>query len=122
MNQAFLIGNLGRDPESKQTSNGKTVVNFSLATRERIDKTTWHNITAFDKTADIIMQYCKKGSKICVQGRISNRQYEQDGVNKVWSEVVANQIELLDKREDSSQAPTRTMVDKKEEYEDDIPF
>jgi single-strand DNA-binding protein len=122
MNQAFLIGNLGRDPESKQTSNGKTLVNFSLATREGKDKTTWHNITAFDKTADIIMQYCKKGSKICVQGRISNRQYEQDGVNKIFSEVIANQIELLDKREDSSQAPTRTMVDKKEEYEDDIPF
>jgi single-strand DNA-binding protein len=123
MNQAFLTGNLGRDPEQKQTANGTTVVTFSLATRDRKDESTWHNITAFNKTAEIIAQYCAKGSKIAVAGRISNRQYEKDGEKRTWSEVIANEVELLDKKGDNPTAkPAPAPVTKEDEYEDDIPF
>ena len=123
MNQAFLTGNLGRDPEQKQTANGTLVVTCSLATRDRKDESTWHNITAFNKTAEIISQYCAKGSKIAVAGRISNRTYEKDGEKRTWSEVVVNEVELLDKRGDNAPAqPAPAPVTKEDEYEDDIPF
>ena len=68
MNHVTLIGNLGRKPESKQTKNGKVVVNCSLATRERKDDVCWHNISAFDKTGEILQNYCEKGTKVAIEG------------------------------------------------------
>lgn len=122
MNLVILTGNLGRKPESKETKNGK-IVNCSLATRERKDDVCWHNISAWDKTGEILQNYCDKGSKVTIVGEIKNRAYEANGEKRVWSEVVARRVELLDRRLDGpgSMRPAN-FENKQDDFEDDIPF
>lgn len=103
VNKAILIGNLGQDPEAKQV-NDKTVVNFSLATSEKRGDdmhTTWHRVVVWGKLAEICSQYLKKGSKVYVEGKIQNRQWEEDGgVKRNITEILANTVQFLDKKED----------------------
>ncbi len=100
MNRVFLIGNLGRDPELRNTPTGKAVASFSLATKDR-DKTEWHNIIAWEKTGELCAQYLRKGSKCCVEGSIQSRKYTtKDGVEKTAYEIVAQRVEFLDSRGD----------------------
>jgi single-strand DNA-binding protein len=101
VNKAILIGNLGRDPEIRRTPSGQSVASFTLATTERRtdkngqkqDKTEWHNIVAWAKLADLCGQYLKKGRTIYVEGRITNRSWDdKDGNKKYRSEIVASTI------------------------------
>ena len=117
VNKVILIGRLGRDPELKYTPNGQPVANFSLATdrswtgqdgqKNRV--TTWHNIVAWGKQAEIIKEYMTKGKEIFIEGRIDNRSYEdKEGNKKYVSEVVVEGFQFLGSRGDSgadSQAP-----------------
>jgi len=107
MNHVTLIGNAGKDPESRTTQSGKPVVKFSLATSkrwkdsngERQEQTTWHNLVCFQPgLCGVIEKYIHKGSKIAVTGEISNRSYEQDGQTKYMSEVVIRDMEMLDSK------------------------
>lgn len=103
-NSVRLIGHLGSDPEKKETSNGKTVIRFSLATNEfhkdekgnKLEETTWHNLTMWGGHAETMVKYLKKGKEVAIEGRISNRQYtDNDGVKKTYSEVIVNDIMML---------------------------
>lgn len=103
MNRVTLIGNLGKNPELRNT--GKTsVVNFSVATTERFTdsegkpqrSTQWHNVVAFGAQADAIAKHLQKGSKVAIEGRLQTRNYEKDGVKKYVTEVVASDVEFLD--------------------------
>jgi single-strand DNA-binding protein len=104
VNKAILIGNLGRDPELKRTPGGQSVATFTLATTEkRTDKngqkqerTEWHNIVAWGRLAELAGQYLKKGRTIFLEGRISNRSWDdKDGNKKYRSEIVASSIQFL---------------------------
>ncbi len=103
-NTVQLIGNLGAAPEVKNLEGGKTVAKFSLATNEsykndkgeKITDTTWHNVVAWGKTAEIAEKFLKKGSEVAVDGKLSNRSYEtKEGEKKYISEVIINEIVLL---------------------------
>lgn len=101
INSATLIGNLGKDPELRETASGNNVCNFSLATSWKgsgEEQTTWHNIVVFGKSADAVAKYLKKGSKAYIRGRIQNRSYEKDGVTKYISEIVADEVKFLDSK------------------------
>ncbi|QDP46846.1 MAG: putative single-stranded DNA-binding protein [Prokaryotic dsDNA virus sp.] len=96
MNVVTLVGNMGKDP--KIFDGNTKVAKFSIATNEFVKqekKTEWHNIVAFGKTADIIEAYAKKGTKIGVLGRLSNGSYEKDGQTVYYTEVIANNVQLL---------------------------
>lgn len=104
LNKACLIGHAGKDTELRYTNNGKAVANFSMATdmswRDQAgtqqERTTWHNIIAWDKLAEICNQYVKKGTKLYLEGRIQNRSYDdKDGIKRNISEIVASDIILL---------------------------
>lgn len=104
-NKVQLIGNLGNAPEIKNLEDGKKVANFSLATNERyrnasgekITETTWHNLVAWGKVAEIAEKYLLKGSEVIIEGKIINRSYtDKDGVKKYVSEVQVNELLLLD--------------------------
>ena len=104
-NRVQLIGNLGNAPEIKNLEDGKKVANFSLATNERyrnasgekITETTWHNLVAWGKVAEIAEKYLLKGSEVIIEGKIINRSYtDKDGVKKYVSEVQVNELLLLD--------------------------
>ena len=105
VNKVILIGNLGQDPEIKYMQNGKAVANFSIATSEswkdqsgqKQERTEWHRLVAYDKLAEIIGEYVKKGSKIYVEGKLQTRKWQdQSGVDKYTTEVVINTMQMLD--------------------------
>lgn len=106
-NSVHLIGRLGGDPKSFEFENGNQKAQFSLATNdfyknakgERVEETQWHNIIAFGKTAKIVVDYLSKGKEIALEGKLTNRSYEdKDGNKKYISEIIANQILILDKK------------------------
>jgi|SRR5450432_1106593 len=111
VNKVILIGNLGKDPEVKFTPTGTPVAKFSLATNERYkdkagewqDRTEWHNIVVWQRLAEIVGEYVKKGSKIYIEGRLSTSSWEdkQSGEKKYRTEIVANELVLLSGRGDS---------------------
>ena len=103
-NRVQLIGNLGNDPEVIQTESGKKLAKFSLATNEnyknaqgeRTTETQWHQIVAWNKTAEIIEKFATQGKKIAVTGKLTNRSYEDSkGQKRYITEVVAQEILLL---------------------------
>jgi single-strand DNA-binding protein len=104
MNKVILIGRLGRDPEDRMTSAGKSVANLSLATNQfragngATEKfTEWHRIVAFGKTADQCKQYLRKGRLICVEGSLRTRSWEKPpGERHYTTEVVAARVDFLD--------------------------
>jgi single-strand DNA-binding protein len=105
VNKVFLLGNVGKDPEIRTTPNGMTVATFSLATADRAkdaqgnwaDKTEWHNLVAFQRTAEIIRDYVKKGSQIFVEGKIQTRSWDdkESGQKKYRTEILINELSLL---------------------------
>jgi len=107
VNKVFLLGRLGKDPEMKATQGGMTIANFTLATSDRTkdaqgnwqDHTEWHNLVAFQRTAEIVRDYCKKGSQIFVEGKIQTRSWEdKEGHKKYWTEILVNELSLLDSK------------------------
>lgn len=106
LNKAMLIGNLGRDAETRFTPSNVEVTNFSIATTygrkdqsgNWTDETTWHNVAAFN-LSDFYKNSLRKGAKVYVEGRINTREYEKDGQKKYYTEIIANQIIPLDPRE-----------------------
>ncbi|HLP17657.1 MAG TPA: single-stranded DNA-binding protein [Bacteroidota bacterium] len=104
LNKVMLIGNLGKDPELKYTNSGIAVATFSVATADSWkdaegnmqDRTEWHNIVAWRKLAEICGEYLKKGKKVYIEGKIQTRSYEKDGIKKYITEIVADQLVMLD--------------------------
>ncbi len=98
-NKVFLIGNVGKDPEIKYLSNGDGVANFSLATTMKYkgeEKTEWHKIVAFGKVAEVIEKYVTKGSRLCVEGRLQTREWEdKNGTKHYTTEVVLSDLSML---------------------------
>ena len=110
VNKAILIGNLGKDPELRYTPSGKAVATFSIATTERWtgqdgqknESTTWHNIVAWGKQAEVIKEYLSKGRQIYVEGRIVNRSYDdKDGNKRYISEIVVQSFQFIGNRGES---------------------
>ena len=105
MNRVTLIGRLGQDPEVRYTESGKAVANFSLATSEgRSDnqRTEWHRIVCWEKTAELVGQYLNKGRQVCVEGRIQTRKWtDKEGTEKYTTEIVAYSVEFLGSKADS---------------------
>jgi len=112
VNKVILVGNLGQDPEVKYMQNGKAVANLSIATSEswndqqgqKQERTEWHRLTAYDKLAEIIGEYVKKGSKIYVEGKLQTRKWQdQQGQDRYTTEVIINQMQMLDGKKDGGQ-------------------
>ena len=108
INKVILIGNLGQDPEVRFTPSGTAVANLNLATSDtwmdrqsgqRQERTEWHRVVLFNKTAEIAQQYLKKGSKVYIEGRLQTRKWQdQNGQDRYSTEIVANDMQMLDSR------------------------
>ena len=108
INKVILIGNLGRDPETRYTQNQQPIANFSLATsegwtdratNERRERTEWHRVVCFARLAEICGEYLRKGSKVYIEGSLRTRSWEgQDGQTRYSTEVVAREMQMLDSR------------------------
>jgi single-strand DNA-binding protein len=110
VNKVILLGNVGKDPEIRSTAGGTMVASFTLATSDRQkdtqgnwqERTEWHNLKAFNRTAEIIRDYVKKGSKLYVEGKITTNSWDdkETGQKKYRTEIIVNDISLLSGRED----------------------
>ena len=144
VNKVILIGNLGADPEVKYMPSGDCVVNFSLATTEtyknrdgeKVEATEWHKCVAFRRLAEIIGEYCRKGSSLYCEGKIKTRSYEKDGEKRYITEIEVREMQMLGGKGDSAPdhgsgvTPGRANQKQRNEYADakggdypdDIPF
>jgi single-strand DNA-binding protein len=119
VNKVILLGHVGKDPEVRYLDKDVAVANFTLATTERAytlangtqvpERTEWHNIVAWRGLATIAEKYIKKGTQIYVDGKIQTRSYEKDGIKRYTTDIVAENITLLGKKPESTEAPTNTV-------------
>jgi single-strand DNA-binding protein len=109
VNKVILVGNCGRDPEIRYLPSGQAVANISVATSSRrkdkntgesVEETQWHRVTFFDRLAEIVGEYVKKGRPIYVEGRLVYRKYtDKDGIEKSATDIIATELQLLGGRE-----------------------
>ena len=107
VNKVILVGNVGNDPEVRYMPNGNAVANVSVATSDswkdrntgdQQERTEWHRVVCFNRLAEIVEQYVKKGTKLYLEGRLQTRSWEQDGAKRYSTEIVANEMQMLDSR------------------------
>jgi single-strand DNA-binding protein len=112
VNKVTLIGNVGKDPEIRSSASGVMVANFSLATSDRFqdqqgawqDRTEWHSLVAFKRTAEIVRDYVKKGSKLYIEGKLQTRSWDdkESGQKRYKTEILVNELVLLSGREEGA--------------------
>jgi single-strand DNA-binding protein len=108
VNKVILVGNLGKDPEIRTLENGTKLASFTIATTESYkdkegnyqDQTEWHRIVAWRWLADLSEKNLKKGSKVYIEGKLSTRSYEQDGIQKYTTDIVAREIITMSRNEE----------------------
>jgi len=142
VNKVIILGRLGKDPEMRYAPSGTAIATFSIATNhnqksegEWVEKTEWHNILAFGKTAEFSGEYLSKGKQVFVEGRLQTSSWEdQQGDKKYKTELVVNEIQIIGGKGDggssssSKDAPSTTEAQKQatpepaSEEEDDLPF
>ena len=147
VNKVILLGNVGRDPETRYAQNGTAVTRFSIATSEiwkdrssgeQQERTEWHNIVCFARLAEVAGEYLKKGSKVYIEGQLRTSSWEQDGQKKYRTEVNAKELQMLDSKgrseiqtslqdgpsgsSEASDASEKTLEYPNAQHKDEIPF
>ena len=139
INKVILVGNLGRDPETRYLPSGGAVTNVSLATSrswkdrdsgEQKEKTEWHRVVFFHRLGEIAGEYLKRGSKVYVEGELRTREWEKEGQKHFTTEVVANEMQMLDSKggnsdyenNNNSSVAAPSSLSSSDMVDDDIPF
>jgi len=134
INKVILVGNVGRDPEVRYLDKNVAVANFSLATTERgytmqnrtqvPERTEWHNIVAWRGLAELSEKYIRKGSQLYVEGKLQTRSWEKEGIKRYTTEIVAEVIQLLGRREkqDEQQETVASTENTESNTEGNLPF
>jgi single-strand binding protein len=135
VNKVFILGALGRDPETRFTNTNLQITSFSVATStfrkgedgERKEETEWHRITTIGRTAEVAQTYLSKGSKVFIEGHLRTRKWEnKEGKTQYSTEIVADNLQLLDKKSDRPGQPGQAKQAPAEEpytgNPEDIPF
>lgn len=115
VNKVILLGNLGNDPELKYTQGGMAIASLSIATTSsrkdkdgnRQEKTEWHRVKLFGKTAEVAGEYLKKGRSVYIEGRIEYGSYEKDGVKHYTTDIVADEMQMLGGGQESGDGQQR---------------
>ncbi len=130
VNKVILVGNVGGDPETRFMPSGGAVTNLTLATSESWkdkqtgqpqERTEWHRVVFFNRLAEIAGEYVRKGSKIYVEGSLRTRQWEQDGVKRYTTEIVAAEMQMLDSRQGGAQAGGQGQAPQQQNYNQQAP-
>jgi len=139
INKVILVGNLGRDPETRYLPSGGAVTNVSLATSrswkdrdsgEQKEKTEWHRVVFFNRLGEIAGEYLKRGSKVYVEGELRTREWEKEGQKHFTTEIVANEMQMLDskggnsdyEKNNNSSVAAPSSLSSSDMVDDDIPF
>ena len=146
VNKVILVGNLGKDPEVRYSPNGSAMANVTIATAEswkdkqsgeKQEKTEWHRVVFFNRLAEIVGEYLKKGSQVYIEGRLQTRKWQgQDGQDRYTTEIVANEMQMLGSRsggggdtswnQQQNSAPSQqsspASAPPADDFDDDVPF
>ncbi len=141
VNKVIIVGNLGRDPEVRYTPDGTAVANFSVATSdqwtdkqtgEKKERTEWHRIVAWRRLGEICGEYLSKGRQVYVEGKLQTRSWEQDGVTRYTTEIIASDVQFIGGRGDSAGSGSQSRGQRADQgypeppmadtQDDDIPF
>lgn len=137
VNKAILVGNLGNDPDVKYTQGGMAIATLSVATTSsrkdkdgnRQEKTEWHRVKLFGKTAEVAGEYLKKGRQVYIEGRIEYGSYEKDGQKVYTTDIIADEMQMLGGGEDRGNGTPRSHAPRPQRQEqaksggfDDVPF
>lgn len=136
VNKVILIGNLGQDPETRYMPSGSAVTNIRIATSEtwrdkqtgeQQERTEWHSVAGFNKLAEIMGEYLRKGSKVYIEGSLRTRKWQgKDGQDRYSTEIVASELQMLDgKGQQSQQQPRQQAPEPVSDgagYDEDVPF
>lgn len=133
INKAIISGNIGRDPELRQTSSGTSILNFSVAVNDRVknqrtgeweDRPNWIGCVLFGKRAESLGKHLAKGTKVAIEGKLRWSQWEHDGQKRSKIEVVVDEIELMSQKQGNQQqsAPVAAPYVDGSIYDEDIPF
>lgn len=142
LNKVQIIGRVGKDPEMRYATNGDAIANFTVATSERykdkqtgeaVEKTEWHNVSAFRRLAEVIGEFVHKGSLIYIEGKIQTRKYDKDGVTHYATSIVASEMKMLGSKDGGQQqqnqprtairAPApRAQATVFDDFDEEIPF
>ncbi|THB67067.1 MAG: single-stranded DNA-binding protein [Gammaproteobacteria bacterium] len=147
VNKAILIGNLGKDPDTRYMPSGGAVTNVTIATSEtwkdkqtgqQNEKTEWHNVVFFNRLAEIAKEYLRKGSKVYIEGSLRTRKWQdKSGMDRYTTEIIASEMQMLDSKgsggsstgfsnqsgsynQSQSQPESAPSID--QDFDDDIPF
>lgn len=116
LNKVMIIGHVGADPELRHTQSGQAICNLRVATDEsytdkdgnRVERTEWHSVVAFGKTADHCNQFLHKGSLVYVEGKLATRKWQdQNGHDRYTTEIRAERVQFLDRKENGPQKPAQ---------------
>ena len=144
INKVILIGNLGADPEVRYMPSGGAVANVTIATSEswkdkqtgeQQERTEWHRVSFFNRLGEIVGEYCRKGSKVYIEGRLQTRKWQDNnGADRYTTEIIANEMQMLDSRGGQSMGAPVTSQSAPQahsqeaapapsaEFDDEIPF
>jgi single-strand DNA-binding protein len=124
LNRVQLIGNLGKDPESRYIPSGKKVCSFSIAVNrhwkgaegEPKEATDWFNVEAWGRLGEVCQQYLKKGMLVFVEGRLQTDRYEHEGETRYFTKVIAREMQMLGKRPEAEELPDLEVDESQDEY------
>ena len=133
INKVIIVGNLGKDPEVRYTTDNNAIANVSIATTDRYkDKTTgeqkeiteWHRVVFFNRLGEIAAEYLKKGSQVYIEGKLRTRKWtDKDGAEKYTTEIIADQLQMLGGRtSEATNVPPAPKAKPADDLADDIPF
>jgi single-strand DNA-binding protein len=133
VNKTIILGRLGKDPELRTLESGNTVATFSVATSEKyknakgeqVENTEWHNIVIWNKLAEVAGKYLKKGDQVYLEGKITTRSWEKDGVTRYTTEIVVKEMTMLSSKSSDSRPPVPAEPDHPADLNhesEDIPF
>lgn len=125
VNKVILVGHVGQDPDSRYMPSGNAVTNLSLATSEswkdkntgqQQERTEWHRLVFFNRLAEVVNEYVKKGAKLYVEGKLQTRSWEQDGITRYSTEIVVGEMQMLDSRGGSNNNDQYGRADRQQGY------
>lgn len=135
VNKVILIGNLGRDPDTRYLPDGNAVSSVNLATSEswkgkdgqQHERTEWHRVIFYRRLAEVVKEYLRKGSKVYIEGKLQTRKWQdQSGQDRYTTEVIAHEMQMLDGRSSNNNASEPPPADAPPanagDFDDDIPF
>lgn len=120
VNKVILVGNVGKDPDIRYTANNEPVANFTIATSSKYngnEVTEWHRVSCFGKVAEIVEKYIGKGSQLYVEGRLRTREYDKNGQKHYVTEIIANTIQMLGRRDDNGNSQQAPAPQQRQQYQ-----